>query len=594
MTEESQTELGPAGRERPFSGKRAWWVSVGLLLPLHLLLAGWIGARMSPTSDEIAHLAAGMRIWNTGRTDLYQVNPPLVKALAAAPVMLTGPRVNWLRVTSAPGEREEWAVGLDVMIANWSESRWHFLLARWMCLPLSALGLVYCHRWSAALFGPWAGTAAAACWTFSPNILGNAALITPDVPAAALALACLFHWRSWLMSGSWRQALVCGALLGLANLTKFTSLLLLPILLGIGLWAQSRWAPAAWAGGPRVRQTAQFALLLLVALDVVWTGYLYRGLFQPLGRFDFVSQSFTGLTAGETGNRFESSWLGACPVPVPADFLIGLDVQRRDLEATWQPLSSYMRGEVRLGGWWFYYLYGMLVKAPLGAWLLAVLAVWGVRIGAHTRDFDGANRSPRHWEWLLLLVPSALLLVVLSAHLGFSRYFRYAVPCFPFVYVAYGVCWSRGAVRHYRWLPVAASGALLLSAVESLSVFPNQLAFFNVAAGGVQNGHWHLLDSNCDWGQDLYALRDWQKAHPETPALNLAYSGVADPAVFEIRFTPQRRTADEFPLPAGWYAVSANHLHGYDSALGPWNQFLSRVPQTRVGASIFLYHLEND
>lgn len=49
--------------------------------------AGWLvdGARrMSPTDDETAHLPAGVSYWQFGRFDLYPVNPPLVKLVAAA------------------------------------------------------------------------------------------------------------------------------------------------------------------------------------------------------------------------------------------------------------------------------------------------------------------------------------------------------------------------------------------------------------------------------------------------------------------------------------------------------------------------------
>lgn len=39
---------------------------------------------MSPTDDETAHLPAGVSYWQFGRFDLYPVNPPLVKLVAAA------------------------------------------------------------------------------------------------------------------------------------------------------------------------------------------------------------------------------------------------------------------------------------------------------------------------------------------------------------------------------------------------------------------------------------------------------------------------------------------------------------------------------
>ena len=52
------------------------------------------------------------------------------------------------------------------------------------------------------------------------------------------------------------------------------------------------------------------------------------------------------------------------------------------------------------------------------------------------------------------------------------------------------------------------AGSLLATVASTLSVYPHQLAYFNEAAGGPENGHKHLLHSNLDWGQDLLLIRE--------------------------------------------------------------------------------------
>jgi hypothetical protein len=134
---------------------------------------------------------------------------------------------------------------------------------------------------------------------------------------------------------------------------------------------------------------------------------------------------------------------------------------------------------------------------------------------------------------------------------------------------------------------------LLLVISESLSVYPHSLSFFNMLAGGPAAGHRHLLDSNLDWGQDLYCLKDWQLLHPDARPLRLAYSGVADPQLFEIHAECIKR-ADVSSSPTllpGWYAISANHLHGYDGDDGPWRPFSEMLPTDRVGYSILMFHV---
>jgi hypothetical protein len=143
-------------------------------------------------------------------------------------------------------------------------------------------------------------------------------------------------------------------------------------------------------------------------------------------------------------------------------------------------------------------------------------------------------------------------------------------------------------------ISVAGCFGLFSLIVGSLVVYPQNLAFFNTIAGGPVNGHWHLLDSNVDWGQDLYRLRDWLNMHPQARPFHLAYAGVIDPRVLgiEAAHVPEHPGDGEAQLPAGWYAVSVNHVHGYDSEDGPWRYFLKMTPVDRAGYSILIYHVE--
>src|SRR5689334_13881732 len=52
-----------------------------------LVYSAWVH---SPTLDEPAHLVAGLRNLRTGDSDVYRVNPPLVRSIAAVPVLVAG------------------------------------------------------------------------------------------------------------------------------------------------------------------------------------------------------------------------------------------------------------------------------------------------------------------------------------------------------------------------------------------------------------------------------------------------------------------------------------------------------------------------
>ncbi|MGH7137804.1 MAG: ArnT family glycosyltransferase, partial [Pirellulales bacterium] len=167
--------------------------------------------------------------WELGRFDLARVNPPLVRMVAALPVTLAAHEVDWTQYTAFPGGRPEFAVGVDFMRANRARSFWLFTLARWACIPFSLLGAYVCYRWARELYGELAGCLGLSLWCFCPNILAHAELITSDVAAAAFgSAACYAFWR-WLREPALDTAWICGLLLGLAELTKTTWLLLFPL-----------------------------------------------------------------------------------------------------------------------------------------------------------------------------------------------------------------------------------------------------------------------------------------------------------------------------------------------------------------------------
>ena len=186
-------------------------LAAAALLVIHTGLLAWCGYRYSPTLDEVGHLPGGLVIWQYGRFDLYRVNPPLPRAVAAIPVALLPHQTDWSKFSDAPGARPEWAIGSDFIRANGERAFWLFALARWACIPFSLVGAIVCWRWGRALFGETEGLIALALWCFCPNIIGNGSLVTPDVPAAALGLLAAFCYWRWLRQPTWRWALLAGA-----------------------------------------------------------------------------------------------------------------------------------------------------------------------------------------------------------------------------------------------------------------------------------------------------------------------------------------------------------------------------------------------
>ena len=138
------------------------------------------------------------------------------------------------------------------------------------------------------------------------------------------------------------------------------------------------------------------------------------------------------------------------------------------------------------------------------------------------------------------------------------------------------------------------AGALL----SSWRYHPHHLAWFNVLAGGPLGGRQHLIDSNLDWGQDLYRAKAIADRHPHEP-LWLAYFGQVNPRAVGLlsQGPPPPR------LVPGLYLVSVNFLMGRpwvvrdgSGKMRPVNfeefgGFRQLTPVEHVGYSIDLYRV---
>ncbi len=600
---------------------RCVWLLVFLLLAVHaglLLEAAW---RDFVTVDEAAHLAAGISYWKTGRYGLYGVNPPLVRQLAVLPLLAAGPDISSIPGSDNVSQRLEFAAGHSFARDNAERYMLLVFLGRLTAIGWSLLGGWLVFRWAGELFGPGGGLIALAVWCFEPNVLAHGHLFSCDLPATVAALAATYSFWRYLHAPSWRGAALAGVLLGVALLTKFTLLILLPIwaVLGFMHGFMSNAARRPWR-----TVLGHASIILTVALLVVNLDYEFQGTGTPLGQYTFVSKWLTGqeerTSAG--GNRFRETWLGSVPMPLPAAFVSGIDVQARDFEGSH---LSYLRGEWRYPGWWYWYIYALAVKVPLGTWALVLasltLALWGhpanreplssvAQLGERGRG-EGVIRGE-----LALWLTAAAILAFVSTNTGYTNHLRYALPVLPFVIIATGKLAWFVRERHYVFAGFM-SLMLLWSIVSTLSVRPHYLSYFNDLAGGPENGHLHLLDSNIDWGQDLTYLKEWLDEHPEARPLHLAYFNLIDPRIIGIEFElppygieamlhEPEKWADAGPQP-GWFALSVNHFVGHHLVgvsdgrgnrvvppPGAYRYFRHFQPVARVGYSIWIYHLTEE
>lgn len=555
-------------------------VAVGLLATQAALLA-WGSTRHAPAWDEVGHLPAGVSHWRSGRFDAYRVNPPLARVAATWPAALAGADVNWDQYRPEPWHRTEFDLGHYFIVRYGPDSLWYLTAARWACVPFAALGGWVCFAWARRLSGAPAGLAAVTLWAFSPNVLAHAQLVTPDAAAAALGtLACFAFW-AWLGRPTWPRAAGAGAALGLALLTKFTFLLFGPVWLA--LWA-------CHAARRRGRTAAQLVAAFLLSVYVVNVGYAFEDSFRPLGEFQFVSRPLAGYPTGRGsepwfGNRFAGTWFGRVPVPVPANYLMGIDVQRRDFELG---MNSYLRGEWRKGGWWHYYLYALLVKESVGTLCLVGLALGTVLLRRPAVRFAGD---------LVPLACGVAVIAFVSSQTGFNHHLRYVLPALPLLYIFAAQVFAPG---RSRWVYAVGWACVVGAAASSLYRYPHSLSYFNELAGGPRAGPRHLHNSNLDWGQDLLYLKRWCDEYPDRRPLYVVYSGGFDAAslgfwdgnVHHAHDGATRRALLEGTPGPAWYALFVGRFFDPPDEPDLFARFRGREPDERVADTIYIFRDE--
>lgn len=540
---------------------------------VQLLLLAFLSWNTSVNRTEVGHLGAAIYFYETARFDVFHVNPPLTRYFAGLPIRLLTPKYDWKSYSPRPQDRSEWSIGINFINANPPEKiRQCVFLARCSLIPLILLGSYFGYRFATELYGKYAGLVFFTLWTFSPLVLGWGATLCPDVVSAALGIIatyCLWHF---LKNPTWWNTTLAGLTLGLLPLAKMTWIIAFPIWLLLWcLWFL-----------PHLRllrkQATKLLTLFLIALYVINMGYGFDGLFRQLKDYTFISNTLTGSQRTESahspkpGNRFENSLLGYLPLPLPAEFVQGIDTQKLDFE---RGIESYLMGEFSQHGWLTYYGYTILLKEPTGVLVLLLLTLF-VTIFVHKPDTTWRNEC-------VVLLPGILVFLFVSSQTGFSLHPRYIIPVLPFLYLWVSKLGQSFIQKRYVLSTIT---ILLLTWIlgSSMSWYPHSMSYFNELIGRPSNAPRYLLGSNLDWGQNSYFLRTWYEKHPNCRPFYVGYSGT------ETLERLGMKDALVIPkeLQPGWYAIGVNELYGSSKQ---YESFQKRQPVDCIGYSIYLYHL---
>jgi 4-amino-4-deoxy-L-arabinose transferase-like glycosyltransferase len=499
-------------------------VTAGALLAVvsatFLVLGYQAAGSDAPTYDEPLYVASGLLALDRGDLWINDEHPPIAKVLAALPAVLAGTKLP----VGRPDQRQEHSYTAAFVRQLSVDRALKSVTFESRLLPLAitvAIALAVALL-AAELFGSTAGFLAGCLWLASPLVLGLGHLDGVDVPFTGAVILFSLTLLRWLREPNRRRLLPLAIACGLTALTDVDGLLLVA-LAGVLVFLNT----PQRSHRPRVLGTLAAGVII-----TVWIPYVLIAL---------VSLHPAALS------------------PVP--YIQGLKFALGHNSGS---APSYLLGHAWTGTYLPFWPGSLLLKLPLPTVLIllaAPIACWRLPAGQRR-------------EVLLVVLAPALLILLFDLPQPRDIGIRYLLPVIAL--------WCVGAValatpaRRNRFGSAALGLAVAFALVTMIGARHNSLAWTDPIFGP---GYQAATNSNLDWGQDLYPLRQWVDHHP---GARVDYFGT--PGLTIPRSRPLDGVAPD--TISGWAAASATTLTTYSDLA--WLR--AYCPVAVLDQTILIYH----
>jgi hypothetical protein len=459
---------------------RQFWLMIALAALVLLPRSYLITRSQSERVDDEYHIQRGVMFLNRqmADTDQFPLNdPPLGEGLTVLPL--------WMMHT--------WHEILPLQSAIWNQrfkpdtilnciGLWKSLLL----LPM--LGVVF--AWLRELYGTKSAWLAVAMLLIDPTLAAHAPLPTVDVLGAeGIVIACFAMWK-YFQQPTWRRLTLAAITMAVALLLKHTAILLpgVAMIFATMWWIVRPWREdrlrESWQGKIAQRLGMLFAAAGIVLL-MIWALCLF-----DISKPRFPSPDYGSWTAKWENLHPLAARMLDCKLP--AGIYIGSILQAQ-MHATYGHMS-YLFGEKRISGWWYYFPVVATYKVPIGIGVVLLMGIISLKW-----------IKPRWGEWSLLIPMLAWSAFMMGSKIDIG--FRHFLPAYVFMIMLASriMLHDVKAWLAVAWIALAAAGA------DTLRYHPDYLCYINFPRQDVWK---QISDSNVDWGQGLKYVRRWIDTHP--------------------------------------------------------------------------------
>lgn len=584
--------------------------------------------------DEIAHIPAGYSYLTEHDMRLNPEHPPLIKALSAVPLLFLGLNFDTAQPFWTTDINGQWDAGRSLLYTSGND--WNAILF-WSRVPIILLSVIlglFLFWWGKRWLGYTGGLIAFTLAMYDPNILGHNHYVTTDVGIAAFIAFSLYFFLECIKVPSWKNVLVGGFFLGLVHLSKFSSVLLLPLFFAVIILYPLFLSKEVLGDTKKWKKLLEYIgkgivafVVSMIVVYVAYAGFFYntpKEMAQKTVEYYFPASDIRPF-AHETNVALMTLTGNKITQPL-GEYLLGVAMVFKRVAGG---NGAYFMGEVSSTAFPAYFPTVFILKETLVFLALLVFAklfAFGRSIKTivtlpapfwKTRAERLANfmrNDPTIWAILGFVVLYAYLSITGNLNIGF----RHLFPILPFLYLFIAkemtdlLSITVGAVHK---TVVALFGILLaLLIITTVWAYPYYMSYFNPIAGDSMNGYQYVTDSNADWGQDLNRLTQWideynlkcQVKRTVTACqygfidsdhkIRVDYFGGGD----ILKIVGSDRAIlwwdSKRPIEPGWYAVSVNFSQGsiYDKTKSDdtsYRWLKNYTPVAQVGTSIFIYYI---
>jgi len=498
------------------------------------------------TNDEPAHIAAGIEWVNKAQYRYDYVHPPLARIAVAIGPYLAGARSS--------GKRSMWEEGNAIL---YGAGRYDLILslARAGTLVFVVGAIIAVYLLGRRIYGRTTGLIASLLFSTLPPIIAHGGQATNDMAITATLTFLILAALYWADHPTLTRTVLLGCALALAVLAKFNAFpfvaaTVFPAFLLTRI-STNKCLDATYS---RWRWLRSAAICMAVAALLVWAGYRFSFDSAPAEDLDLIQAGIDDAF----GNRRTLHGLASSAVRsrLPAqEFFLGIG---RTLAKASRGHSSYLLGDNRTHGWWYFFPLSLAVKTPLAFLILVLVGVTSTAMGIH--------RCENPSRLVPLVSAAALLLSVLPTPINLGV--RYILPIYPLLSVlaANGVVFLCTHVSMGRFGMLAAILLVGWHLASSAGAHPDYLAYFNELVA--RHPERVLLVSDLDWGQDLKRLEAVTK-EKGIQEISLCYPWSADLSRHNL---PTYRMLKPYERPKGWVALSVSCIYR-GTRMPPYDQY---------------------